>query len=166
MRKLVALAVPALTVAALTACQPAPDATGDAAATMGATAAAPAMPSVDELMAVERSLWTAFGAHDAEPFRQNLTADYTQAIAGAPVTVGRDAVVQAVAAPGCELRSFDLQDAATRELAPGVIALSHTATQDASCAGMALPPKVYSMSIYVWRDGGWLATSYQETPVG
>ena len=159
--------IPMLVLAALVACTQPPPADEAATATAETPAATeqPPTASTDELMAIERSLWTAFGAADGESFRQHLTADYTQAIAGSPVVAGRDSIVAAVAAGECQLRSFDLQNGASRELAPGVILLTYNATQDASCGAEALPPRLYASSIYVWRDGRWLTAAYQETPI-
>lgn len=152
-------------LAALAACTQAPPADETAVADTPAAMEQPPMPSADELMAIERSLWTAFGARDGDVFRQHATADYTQAIAGSPVMAGRDSIAQAVTAGGCELRSFDLQNGAARELGPGVILLTYTATQDANCGTETLPPRVLASSIYVWRDGRWQTAFYQETPI-
>jgi hypothetical protein len=45
------------------------------------------------------------------------------------------------------------------------VALPYTATQDATCEGTKMPPKVYATSIYVRQKGKWLNTSYQETSI-
>ena len=60
---------------------------------------------------------------------------------------------------------FDFQVINVRQLADDVAVLSYVATQDASCGGEKLPPKVYATSVYVRHEGKWLSTNYQETPL-
>jgi hypothetical protein len=63
------------------------------------------------------------------------------------------------------MKSFAHQDPSLRKLGADVLVLTYTATQDATCAGQKLPPKVKSTSIYVRQKGKWLNTHYQETPI-
>ena len=65
----------------------------------------------------------------------------------------------------CELKSFDFSGAKLRQVAPGVAILSYTATQDTTCEGAKLPPKLQVTSVYVQKDGKWLSANYQETPI-
>lgn len=65
----------------------------------------------------------------------------------------------------CELRCFAHTDARVHKLGADVVVLSYTATQDATCEGQKMPPKVYSSSIYVRQKGKWMMTHYQETPI-
>ena len=51
------------------------------------------------------------------------------------------------------------------KLGADVVLLSYTATQDATCEGQKMPPKVYSSSIDVRQKGKWMMTHYQETPI-
>jgi len=118
-----------------------------------------------ELMAVEKALWTAWGKKDGEPFRKALTADAVEVVAGTSPVVGRDAIAKEISTLPCELRSFAHTDAKVRKLGADVVLLSYTATQDATCEGQKMPPKVYSSSIYVRQKGKWMMTHYQETPI-
>lgn len=117
-----------------------------------------------EVLAKEKSLWAAWQKKDGEAFRKAVTSDSVQIIAdGAPV-VGRDAIVKAMTSQDCTLRSFSLSDEHAHRLAPTVIMLTYSATQDGTCDGQALTPKLHSMSIYVLQKGQWLERYYQETP--
>lgn len=116
-----------------------------------------------ELMAIEHSLWTAWGKKDAGPIERRLTEDAVQLVAGTAPVAGRDAIANVIKTLPCELRSFNHQDATLRQLTPDVMILSYTATQDASCEGKPLPPKVRATSVYVRQKGTWLQASYQET---
>jgi uncharacterized protein (TIGR02246 family) len=118
-----------------------------------------------DLMAVENTLWTAWGKKDGEPFKTALTTDAVEIVAGTPRMTGRDAIARNIGAMSCDLKSFDLHDADLRELSKSVVVLSYVATQVASCDGQKLPSKVNSTSIYVKQGGKWLQTSYQETPL-
>ena len=138
-----------------------------AAALVGFLVAASAMAGdlKDELVAIDKALWSAWGVGDAAPFKAHLTDDHVQAVAGAGVVSGRDQIVAGLSPDACEVKSFDFQDINVRQLADDVAVLSYVATQDASCGGEQLPPKVYATSIFVRHHGKWLSTSYQETPI-
>ncbi len=118
-----------------------------------------------DLLAIEKGLWTAWGKKDGAPFKTALAVDAVQIVAGTAPIVGRDAVVQVVTTLPCELKRFAFQDARLRKLGTDVVALSYVATQDATCEGKKLPPKIQSTSIYVQQKGKWLQTHYQETPL-
>ncbi len=119
----------------------------------------------EHLLKRDQAMWTAWGKADGKAFERGLTKDAVQIVAGSGVLVGRDAIVASVSEGGCELKSFEFTDAKVRRLAPNVAVLSYTATQDAVCGDMKLPPKVQSTSIYVRKKGQWMSASYQETPL-
>jgi uncharacterized protein (TIGR02246 family) len=116
------------------------------------------------VLAKEKSLWVAWQKKDGEAFRKAVTADSVQIITDTAPVVGRDAIVKAMTAPDCTLRSFTLKDETAHRLAPDVILLSYSATQDGACAGEPLKPKIQSTAIYVRQHGEWLERYYQETP--
>jgi len=138
-----------------------------AAALMTVVWATPAMAGdlAGELVAIDKALWTAWGAGDAGPFKQYLTDDHVQAVAGAGVVSGKDAIVAGFTEDVCDVVSFDFQDVKARQITDDVAILSYVATQDASCGGAKLTPKVFATSVYVRRDGKWMSASYQETPI-
>lgn len=117
------------------------------------------------LVKLDQAMWTAWGKADGKSFEKSLTKDAVQIVAGSGVMVGRDAIAANVNEGGCELKAFEFTGATVRRLAPNVAVLSYTATQDAACGDIKLPPKVQSTSIYVRKKGKWMNTSYQETPL-
>ena len=119
----------------------------------------------DDLLAMEKAQWTAWGKADGAALAKYITEDHSQTVAGIGTTAGRDAVIKAVNALECELKSFDFKDATLRQVAPSVAILSYTATQDTTCEGAKLPPKLRSTAVYVQKDGKWLSANYQETPL-
>jgi uncharacterized protein (TIGR02246 family) len=118
-----------------------------------------------DLMAIEKTLWTAWGKKDGEPTKKHVTEDAVMLVAGTAPVAGRAAIVKTITTLPCELRSFDFQDPTLRQLTSDVVALSYTATQDATCEGQKLPARIRSTSIYVRQNGKWMQASYQETPV-
>ena len=56
-------------------------------------------------------------------------------------------------------------DGKLRNVNKDVVILSYTATQDTTCAGKKMPPKVFSRSVYVQQQGKRVQTQYQETPI-
>jgi len=118
-----------------------------------------------ELLALEKTGWTAWSKGDAQAFKDLVAEDAVQAVAGSGVTVGRDKIMADVGSHGCDVKGFAFHDAKVRQLSPDVALLSYTATQDAVCQGTKLPGKVYSTAVYVRKDGKWRSVSYQETPL-
>jgi uncharacterized protein (TIGR02246 family) len=118
-----------------------------------------------DLLAMEKTMWTAWGKKDGTPFKTMLTADAVEVVAGTAPVVGRDAIVKSVTTLPCELKSFAFADGKLRKVSADVAIVSYTATQDATCEGKKLPPKLHSTAIYVKQKGKWLQTSYQETPI-
>jgi uncharacterized protein (TIGR02246 family) len=133
---------------------------------MIAFAAGPASAGLQEdLLAMDKAQWTAWGKKDGAAAGKYITEDYVQVVAGFGTTVGRDAVVKATNGLTCELKSFEFTDAKLRQVAPGVAILSYQASQDTTCDGAKLPPKLQVTSVYVQKDGKWLSANYQETAV-
>jgi uncharacterized protein (TIGR02246 family) len=119
----------------------------------------------DDLLAIEKSSWTAWSNKNGQFFKDVLTADAVQAVAGAGVTSGRDKIVADVSSHTCVVKSFSFADPKLNKLGDDAAVISYIATQDATCDGKALPAKVYSSAIYVRKDGKWRCTHYQETPL-
>jgi uncharacterized protein (TIGR02246 family) len=118
-----------------------------------------------DLMAREKAFWTAWGKKDGAAFKTGLTADAVEVVAGYGPIAGRDAIAKSISALPCELRSFDFKDPTLRRLSSTVVILSYTATQDATCDGKKMPPKLHAMSVYVKQSGKWKNANYQETPI-
>ena len=119
----------------------------------------------DDLVAMEKSAWTAWGKHDGKAFRNLVTEDSVQAVAGAGVTSGRDRIIADISNGSCVVMCFDLSDVKLKQFAIDVAMLTYTASQDTDCDGFQLPAKVYATSIYVRQAGKWRSASYQETPL-
>ena len=71
-----------------------------------------------DLMAIEKSLWTAWGKKDGEPFKKVLTADAVEVVAGAAPIVGREEIAKSITVLPCELRSFAFKGGTSDGLRP------------------------------------------------
>ena len=118
-----------------------------------------------DLMAREKAFWTAWGKKDGAAFKTGLTADAVEVVAGYGPITGRDAIAKAISSLPCDLKSFDLKDATLRRVSSTVAILTYSATQDTTCEGKKMPPKLYSTSVYTLKSGKWLNAHYQETAV-
>lgn len=119
----------------------------------------------EELLAMEKTLWTAWSKKDGEPFKKALAADALQIVAGVKPLAGREAIIKEVTSHGCVVKGFAFQDPKLRKLGAEAAVLNYVATQDASCGAQKLPPKVMATSIYVKQKGKWTNVQYQETPI-
>ena len=116
------------------------------------------------VIAKEKSLWVAWSNKDGEAFRSALTEDSVQVITGEGEIKGRDEIVRTMASPECALNSYSLGKINARRLAPDIIILSYSATQDGICGKRPLPTNIQATAIYVRQKGQWLESHYQETP--
>jgi uncharacterized protein (TIGR02246 family) len=117
----------------------------------------------EELLAREKSGWSAWAKRDTSAMKDTLTEDAVQVVAGAGVSKGRDKIIADVSSHTCQMKEFEFSDSSLRQLSPDVAILTYTATQDTTCDGHKLPGKVYSTAVYVHQGGKWRSTSYQET---
>ena len=118
-----------------------------------------------DLMANEKLFWDAWGKRDPAPFRKSLTVDAAQIVAGAAPLAGREAIAKSIAGHSCQIRGFSFSDSSVRMLSSTVALLNYSATQDATCEGTTLPPKLRVTSIWVRQGKMWRNANYQETPV-
>lgn len=118
-----------------------------------------------DLLAMEKSAWTAWAKNDGKAFQDTLTEDAVQAVAGANVSKGREKIIADVDSHTCQMKAFEFSDSTLRQLSPDIALLSYTATQDTMCDGQKLAAKVFATAVYVRQGGKWRSTSYQETPL-
>ena len=114
------------------------------------------------IIATERKLWEAWKNKDMKPFKANLSADAIM-ISNSGVA-DKKTSLSAMEGEGCEVKTYELMDLKVTFLNSSTAILTYKSTQDATCGGEAVPPTVWSSSVYVMRSGRWYAASHQETP--
>jgi ketosteroid isomerase-like protein len=117
-----------------------------------------------EVTSIEKSLWEAWKNKQTDAFREHL-ADNSVGVGPMGVTAGKDKAIQEMTANPCEVRSFSLSDWQVHEITPETVIVTYKAKQDATCQGNKVPTDVVASSVYVKKDGKWLAASHFETPV-
>ena len=113
------------------------------------------------IIATERKLWEAWKNKDMKPFKANLSADAV--MIGDSGVADKKTSLSAMEGMACEVKSYELMDLKVTFLNSSTAILTYKSTQDATCGGEAVPPTVWSSSVYVMRGGRWYAASHQET---
>jgi hypothetical protein len=111
-------------------------------------------PSTNALVAVEKSVWEAWKAHDAQKL-EGLTANDLSFIDIFGNSYSNKAdTIKAWAGAICDVKSVGVTDAVATALSPTVKLLMHTGTADGTCYGEKVPP-VYGNSVYVKDGEAW-----------
>ena len=113
------------------------------------------------IIATERKLWEAWKNKDMKPFKANLSADAV--MIGNSGVADKKTSLTAMEGEACEVKNYELMDLKVTFLNSSTAILTYKSTQDATCGGEAVPPTVWSSSVYVMRNGRWYAASHQET---
>ena len=113
------------------------------------------------IIATEKKFWEAWKNQDMKFFRANLTADAV--MIGDTGVADKKTSLTAMEGMKCEVKSYELMDIKVSFLSSSTAIMTYKSTQDATCGGEAVPPTVWSSSVYVMRGGRWYAASHQET---
>jgi hypothetical protein len=116
-----------------------------------------------EIERLERLSWVAWKNHDADFFRQFLTAEHVEVGTGGSTT--KDAVVAGVADRSCTVRSYVIDHFSFTRLSVTMAVLTYRAQQDTLCNGVAVPSPVWATSVYVYRHNRWANAVYVHTPI-
>ena len=158
MKKILAL-VSFLVVAA--ACAP-PTTNTNTASNANTTASKSAAPTEAEMTAKEKAVWDTLKKKDYDAFGNSLASDYTE------VT---DQGVFDKATIIADVKDFNLTDASFSDwkmlpINNDAVILTYQTTLKATDKGADVPPGPYrTASVWVNRDGKWLAFYYQQTPI-
>ena len=116
--------------------------------------ATPADPNTSALVAVERSVWEAWKAHDAKKL-EDLTAGGLSFIDifGNSYSNKTD-TIEAWSGAICEVKSVEVTDAVATALSPTVELLMDKGTTDGTCYGERVPA-VHGNSVYIKEGDTW-----------
>ena len=107
--------------------------------------------STDALVAVEKSVWEAWKAHDAQKLEELTANDLSFIDIFGNSYANKTDTIKAWAGSICEVKSVDVTDGVATALSPRVELLMHTGTTEGTCYGEKVPA-IHGNSIYV-RDG-------------
>jgi hypothetical protein len=116
-----------------------------------------------DVTSIEKSLWEAWKNKQAGPFEQNLT-DNSVGVGPMGVQAGKEQMIKELTSNPCDVRSYSLSDWQVHELSPDTVLVTYKAKQDATCQGNKVPAEVVASSVYVKKDGKWMAASHFEAP--
>ncbi len=111
-------------------------------------------PSTDALVAVEKSVWEAWKAHDAQKLKDLTSADLSFIDIFGNSYSNKPDTIKAWIGAICEIKSVDVTDGVATALSPTVRLLMHTGTADGTCYGEKVPP-VHGNSVYVKDGDAW-----------
>jgi hypothetical protein len=114
------------------------------------------------LIALERQSWAAWQAQDSSFFRHFLSADHVEVGFGGPVSA--DAVVNAIGARACTVRSYTTDNFTVTLLNAATALVTYRATQATTCGTTRVPSPVWAASLYLLRDRRWQNVLYEQTP--
>jgi hypothetical protein len=113
------------------------------------------------IIATERKLWEAWKNKDLKPFKASLSADSVMIMESG--VANKTTVIKGMESTPCEVKSYELSDLKVTFFDSSTALLTYKSTQDATCGGEQVPAAAWSSSLYVRRNGKWLAASHQET---
>lgn len=114
----------------------------------------PTDPSTDALVAVEKSVWEAWKAHDAQKLEDLTSGDLSFIDIFGNSYSNKPDTIKAWAGAICEVKSVDVADGVATALSPTVKLLMHTGTADGTCYGEKVPA-VHGNSVYVKDGEAW-----------
>ncbi len=118
----------------------------------------------DDIVAMEKASWKAWGDHDVKTYTGSMTEDAVQISSSGEVYKGREKITALVGSHKCIFKGVDMSDVNVSQPLPDLAILTYIAKQDMSCEGEN-SPTVASTAVYVRQGGKWRWASYQETPV-
>ena len=119
----------------------------------------------DDLLAAEKTSWTAWGNRDVKAFGALVAEDAVSIFADGTAVRGREKILADVGSHTCKLKSFNFSDANLRQPSPDAAILTYTATQDVTCAEGKSPPRIFVTAMYARQGGKWRWVNYQETAI-
>lgn len=114
-------------------------------------------PSVYDL---EQSFWLALEHNDLVALRSMMTEDYLSVEDGVST---RDEVITNLS--GCKLNKFTLSDRRQRTISASSLLTVYRVTEDATCGDKHYAGTFIATTVWVLRDGHWLAQVHTEHPI-
>ena len=80
------------------------------------------------------------------------------------VLQGKDKAMDMFTKNPCDVKSYSLSDTKVDWIDKDTALLTYKAESDATCGGQKSPSPVYAASVWVKKNGKWIAAFHQETP--
>jgi hypothetical protein len=114
----------------------------------------PADPSTATLVALEKSVWEAWKAHDAKRLEDLTANDLSFIDIFGNSYANKTDTIKAWAGAICEVKRVGVTDGVATSFSPTVKLLMHKGTADGTCYGEKVPA-VHGNSVYVRKGNAW-----------
>jgi hypothetical protein len=124
---------------------------------------APAVPTKDALVTLEKSAYEAWKSKDAKFWDTFLSDKFVGW--GSSGRLDKASATKQYTGTDCEIKSYALSDEQIQSLGNDAALITHKTTVDGRCNGQVLPPSSWVASVYV-RDGDrWKGAFHAEAPI-
>ena len=124
---------------------------------------APAAPTKDALVTLEKSAYEAWKSKDAKFWDTFLSDKFVGW--GSSGRLDKASATKEYTGADCEIKSYALSDEQMQPLGKDAALITHKTTVDGTCSGQKVPVNSWVASVYV-RDGDrWKAAFHAEAPV-
>ena len=124
---------------------------------------APAAPTKDALVTLEKSAYEAWASKDATFWDTFLSDKFVGW--GSSGRLDKASATKQYTGADCEIKSYTLSEEQMNPLSNDAVLITHKTTVDGTCNGQKVPANSWVASVYV-RDGGkWKAAFHAEAPV-
>lgn len=126
------------------------------------SAAKPAVPTKDELVAIEKKAWQDWAARKGEELEGYMASKFLNV--GSNGATVRDDAMKSWTTHKCEMKDLAFSNEKVTPFGEGVAMLTFQAKWDMKCDGKAGPDTLNVSVLYANEGGKWKAMYYQETP--
>ena len=124
---------------------------------------APAAPTKNALVTLEKSAYEAWKSKDAKFWDTFLSDKFVGW--GSSGRLDKASATKQYTGADCEIKSYTLSEEQMNPLGNDAVLITHKTTVDGTCNGQKVPANSWAASVYV-RDGGkWKAVFHAEAPV-
>jgi hypothetical protein len=114
------------------------------------------------LQGKEQAGWQAWKDKNPKAF-DDILPENSINIAGGSMDNGKSNIIKGMTTANCEVASFSLSDFSYMWLDKDTVLMTYKASQDGSCGGTKIAPKVIASSIWQKQGGKWVSPFHQET---
>jgi hypothetical protein len=114
------------------------------------------------IIELDKLAWEAWKNKNADWFKTHTTEEFLSINSSG---MSNKAEVIRSTPVDCDVTSFSFDNFKFVILNETAVLLTYTATQDATCGGKKIAPRVRASVNYVKRNGKWLEALYMETPI-
>ncbi|HEY2846336.1 MAG TPA: nuclear transport factor 2 family protein [Pyrinomonadaceae bacterium] len=140
--------------------------TGNSNANSNASKPTAAAPTVDSLMAMEKSANEAYTAANTKWFTDNLSSKFTMSMGGK--VSGKDQVIAGIGQTKCDVKNLNVSDGALGKINDDTYVVTYKLTGDGSCSYQGHSEPLHdtrAATVWVREGDGWKAVYHGENTI-